>query len=111
MAMWISVDGKIDTETPLETGEKLLPQLQKFVGGYIEEVHLNDGSVMIINEEGALESLPNNVVATSLLYTTGTYVLTVNGYLQGPVLHVTEEEYQKYFIEDEDEDEDYEEEE
>lgn len=97
MAQWISVDGKVDSTTKLLRGAGLLPQLQEFVGGYIELVYLNDGSVMVINEEGALEGLPNNVAATKALRETGTNVLMVTGHLQGPVLHITHDEYVRYF--------------
>jgi hypothetical protein len=41
-----------------------LDELQDFVGGYIEIIHLNDGRIMVINEEGKLLDLPVNLLAT-----------------------------------------------
>lgn len=49
------------------TGEyPTLEELQKAVDGYIEMVTLNDGRVMIINEEGKLKGLELNPVATEM---------------------------------------------
>jgi hypothetical protein len=97
MPQWITTDGKIDTTTPvLKTAELQLKQLQQFVGGYIELVYMNDGSVFVINEEGMLMGLPANREATRLLRLTGTNVLMANGYLQGPALYLTEAEYLEY---------------
>lgn len=60
-----------------------LDALQAAVGGYIERVRVRfQGRVRdaYINEEGALNGLPNNKHATALL---ANPVLTVTGYLQG----------------------------
>ena len=43
-----------------------LDELQEFVGGYIEIVHLHDGKIMVVNEEGRLLNLPPNWMATDL---------------------------------------------
>lgn len=43
-----------------------LEELQGAVGGYIEAVGLPDGSTMFLNEEGKLNGLPVNEVATAL---------------------------------------------
>lgn len=43
-----------------------LKELQDAVGGLIECVDTNDGRLMIINEEGKLEGLEPNHVATEL---------------------------------------------
>lgn len=44
-----------------------LEELQKFVGGYIEIVHVADGKLcMVVNEEGKINHLPMNPVATRL---------------------------------------------
>ncbi|MDT3388898.1 MAG: DUF3846 domain-containing protein [Bacteroidota bacterium] len=51
-----------------------LEELQKFVGGYIEIVYLADGKLcMVVNEEGKINHLPMNPIATRLfnLFTTG----------------------------------------
>ena len=42
-----------------------LKNLQKAVGGYIEQVNLGDGLVMICNEEGKMKGMEPNFVITS----------------------------------------------
>lgn len=42
-----------------------LKNLQKAVGGYIEQVNLGDGLVMICNEKGKLKGMEPNFVITS----------------------------------------------
>ena len=41
--------------------------MQKIVCGYIEIIRLNDGRLMIVNEEGLLQGLPVNIEATNIL--------------------------------------------
>ena len=66
MAKIIKVDGTCIDIQP-EDGKYLsLEQLQKAVGGYIEIVNVDDDKILIINEEGKLEDLPVNTMATSL---------------------------------------------
>ena len=43
-----------------------LVQLQEIVGGLIEIIHLQDGRLMILNEEGKLKRLALNRIATAL---------------------------------------------
>ena len=43
-----------------------LQRKQELVGGYIELVHLNEGRVLIVNEEGLLNKLPLNTEASGL---------------------------------------------
>lgn len=43
-----------------------LEEAQAFVGGLVETIHLPDDSLLIINEEGKLENLPLNPLATAL---------------------------------------------
>lgn len=43
-----------------------LEAMQEVVGGYIQMIHLDDGRVMIMNEEGKLERLPQNDKATAM---------------------------------------------
>ena len=43
-----------------------LKELQAIIGGYIQQVYLTDGSVMVMNKEGKLEGLPVNVRATEI---------------------------------------------
>ena len=46
--------------------EPTLKEMQDFVGGLIEVVTAVDGSQIILNEEGKMNGLPMNVVATTL---------------------------------------------
>jgi len=42
-----------------------LEELQGFVGGYIEIVETKDSRLLVINEEGKLNNLPTNGIATA----------------------------------------------
>ena len=42
-----------------------LDELQGFVGGYIEIAETKDGRLLVINEEGKLNKLPTNGIATA----------------------------------------------
>ena len=44
-----------------------LKELQEVVGGYIEIVRLNDGRVIIVNEDGLSLNLPVNIETTNIL--------------------------------------------
>lgn len=44
-----------------------LEELQEVVGGYIELVRLNDGRIIIVNEDGLSLNLPVNIEATNIL--------------------------------------------
>ena len=66
MAEILKADG---TRTPVEPEKGNcfhLEQLQKAVGGLIEIIHLPDGRLMVVNEEGKLEDLPLNEATTTL---------------------------------------------
>jgi len=64
MAKLIKVDG---TEEELDVSQFQLADYQKAVGGYIEVVWLNNGDLMIVDEEGKLKDKEMNVKA-SVLY-------------------------------------------
>lgn len=67
-ATWIKVDGT-ETEVQPRNGKRFeLEELQKMVGGYIELVRTQPPvREMYINEEGLLDGLPVNPVATLLI--------------------------------------------
>lgn len=44
-----------------------LEEMQDIVGGYIEIIRLNDGRVIVVNEEGLQQGLPVNIEATNIL--------------------------------------------
>ena len=51
--------------------ENELHALQQAVGGHIETVGLNDGGIMIVDEEGMLKQYPHNDMAS---YITGLHI-------------------------------------
>lgn len=65
MATLYKTDGTISTVKPNNGRDFSLEELQKFVGGYIEIVYLDD-SLMVVNEEGKLMGLELNRAATNL---------------------------------------------
>lgn len=66
MATLYLTDGTQEEVCPADGVKFSLEELQGFVGGWIELVRLGDGRNMWINEEGKLEGLPLNILATSL---------------------------------------------
>lgn len=58
-----------------------LVELQGFVGGYIEVVTLDNGRIMVVNEEGKLLGLDYNIGATNLVYECGIKDLIVGDVL------------------------------
>lgn len=62
----IKSDGTAVELAPKNGKEFTLEEMQAFVGGYIEIVYLDDGRMMILNEEGKLNGLPINDKATAL---------------------------------------------
>jgi hypothetical protein len=66
MAKIYRVTGEQINVTPKRGKYFTLRELQHIVGGYIETCYLNDGTVMVLNEEGKLEGLPLNVRATEI---------------------------------------------
>jgi len=61
MATLITVDGESS-----EVQATALAEMQMLVGGYIEMVTFSDGSLMVCNEEGKINELPRNNVATEI---------------------------------------------
>lgn len=57
--------------------------LQKYVGGHIEVVHLDDGGQLIVNEEGKLQGMPINPHATLVNQCMG-----YGDYIVGRALHL-----------------------
>jgi len=48
-----------------------LEEMQKCVGGYVEFVYLEDDLVLVVNEEGLINNLPHNEMATEILLSLG----------------------------------------
>lgn len=66
MAQIIKANGEIIETQPSNGTDFSLPELQAVVGGFIEVVHLADGRLMVVNEEGKLNGLPFNKKASEL---------------------------------------------
>ena len=75
------------TETEVKSAKAFtLTQLQEFVGGYLELVHLKPGNgrgVVYVNEEGKLHGLSRNDKATALV------VLRPDDHIVGNMVIVT----------------------
>lgn len=65
-AMIIYTNGEVREVSPKTPPYFSLKEMQTAVGGYIENVYLDDGKIMVVNEEGKLNNLPVNAVATEL---------------------------------------------
>jgi len=56
MATIIKVSGEKETVEPKDGKTFSLKELQKAVGGYIELLPLDDGKLMVVDEEGKLKA-------------------------------------------------------
>lgn len=65
MAQLLRADGTTQEIKPTKGKMFTLEELQTFVGGYIEAVHLGK-KIMMVNEEGKLQHLPPNKQATNI---------------------------------------------
>ncbi len=63
-------------------------ELHALVDGWLECVHLPDGRLMWINEEGKLRGMPSNPLATLLARS----VLQPSNYVAGPAVVTTRQE-------------------
>ena len=66
MAKVYYVDGVVEDIQPKNGKDFKLEELRDIVEGWIEILYLNDGRLMVINEEGKLEGLDLNVNATNI---------------------------------------------
>lgn len=88
MARLIPVTGNAEWVTPNNGVAFDLDELQAFVGGYIEFVHLDDDLIMCINEDGKLKELPRNPLATAYAAPN----LREGDFIAGPALVMTQTE-------------------
>jgi len=78
----IYLPGGIKNEVKPKNGKYFkLKELQTIVGGYIECVYLKDDMTMVVNEDGKLNGLPYNDLATKIMYKNGFFDVIV-----GPAL-------------------------
>ena len=66
MAKIIKSTGDVCDTHPKNGTDFKLEELRSVVKGYIEIVYLKDGRLMVVNEEGILEKLPYNHLASML---------------------------------------------
>lgn len=66
MAKIYKTDGTILDVEPKNKKFFKLEELQKIVGGYIEIVELNNGEIIVLNENGKVDNLPYNDEATKI---------------------------------------------
>lgn len=79
-----------DGTTSPWTGSHALEDLQECVGGFVQFVDLDEGQVLIFDEESKLKGKPRNHVATELAapflfvgdFVAGTALLTHNDFLE-----------------------------
>lgn len=66
MATIYKAHGEIIETSPKNGTDFQLSEMQAVVSGYIEVVYLDDGLIMVVNEEGKLNGLAINWNATKL---------------------------------------------
>jgi len=89
MALLIAPSGSVREIHPeYEAASFTTSELHELVDGWLECVHLPDGRLMWINEEGKLRGLPSNPLATLLARS----VLQPYDYIAGPAVVTTRQE-------------------
>lgn len=83
-AKWLKANCDVVEVTPKNGRDFQLDELKRFVGGFIEIVRINDKQIMVVNEEGKLNGLPYNSLATEALILA--YQGRVDDYIVGDVL-------------------------
>jgi len=67
MATIYKTNGEVIETTPKNGRDFSLEEMQEIVGGFIEIVYLDNGQLMIVNEEGKINGLPLNENASMLV--------------------------------------------
>ena len=66
MALWIQTDGT-KTKFTINADGNNLDLFQEKVGGYFTPISLPSGETMLVNEEGIIQQLPPNPLASQVL--------------------------------------------
>lgn len=66
MARLYKTNGEVIEVSPKNNRDFTLEELQNFVEGYIEIINLTAEKILIVNEEGKINKLPFNELATEL---------------------------------------------
>jgi len=80
----IKADGETINYAPKSGAHYELEELQGIVGGYIQAIDLHDGRFMVCNEEGKLNGLAYNSMATDIAHEAG--AIFENDFIVGDVL-------------------------
>ena len=64
MDYYLKTNCKLEIVTPNNGKDYTLEELKTFVGGYIQIIQLTPSQIMVINEEGKLNGLKPNRLAT-----------------------------------------------
>lgn len=90
MALILKADGTRKKVQPINGNDFELEELQSFVGGIIDIINLNNGKILVINDEGKLCGLQPNLNATIVAWMQE--VIPQNDYIAGDVLLCNDEE-------------------
>lgn len=91
MATLIKTTGETITINPANGIDFKLDELQKYVGGYIEMVNLQNGEILVINEDGK-EVEDMNEKATDIAH--NNHAIFSSDYIAGDVVLCKDEEVQ-----------------
>jgi hypothetical protein len=90
MAIWVKSNGEEAQVKPKNGKAFTLPEMQGFVGGYIEALRLTGGLIMWLNEDGKRLELSYNIKADILAKRHGG--ISRGDFVVGDVLIATPEE-------------------
>lgn len=79
MAIVINVNGDVRFASPKDGKTFNLVELQDYVGGDIEIIHMERNQVMFVNGNGRLLDLPINTMATFLIHTSHPFISHIVG--------------------------------
>ena len=71
MAKLFKTDGSVVEIKPASGKRFSISEAQRYVGGYVGIVHLDNGERLLVNEDGYMIGLPRNEKATGVLGSIG----------------------------------------
>lgn len=83
-AILFEATGRAQGVLPANGTDFSLEELQGFVGGYIEVVHITENVIMVVNEDGKAQRLEPNSAATVLAKALG--AIAMNDFIVGNAL-------------------------
>lgn len=91
MATLIRTNGTTKQIEPKNGTDFKLEELQKYVGGYIDIIRLNNGEILVVNDEGKYTEDPNEAATKIALYHAAIFDWD---YISGDVVHCKDEQVQ-----------------